>query len=324
MSRLDRMDLKMIEKPVVIVGGGPAGIASAIWCCDLGLRTILLDSEDKFGGQLFRIHNRIANYPGIDAANGEQLRLAMLRTADSFQFEQRPKTEVRKIETDPLNVVLADGERIEASAIIISTGVRRRSLDAKGVERFRGKGVIESGVKAKDEVQGKNVLIVGGGDAAVENALILRENAKSVTVVHRRNSLSARTEYAEPALIDRKIRFLFNSKVEELIGSEDLEKILCRDLVTNDFISVDADAILIRIGVEPNSEIFAGTIDRDDGGYIITDRYGNTNVEGVYAVGDVANPVAPTIATAVGTAAMAAKQIVANSKKNMDILRKFE
>lgn len=318
------MHVENKENPVVIVGGGPAGIASAIWCCDLGLKTVLLESTDKFGGQLFRIHNRIANYPGIEAANGEDLRQAMIRSADSFQFEQRLKAEVRSIEANPLAVVLELGDRIEACAIIIATGVRRRSLDAKGLEQFKGKGVIESGIKAKDELRGKKVVIVGGGDAAVENALILSESAERVTVVHRRNGLSARSEFAEQAMNDQKIEFLFNSKVDELIGGENLEKIRCRNLLTDDSISIDADAILVRIGVEPNSDLIAGLIDRDDGGYIMTDRTGQTKVEGIYAVGDVANPVAPTIATAVGTAAVAAKQIVANSKKNMDILRKFE
>jgi thioredoxin reductase (NADPH) len=174
-----------------------------------------------------------------------------------------------------------------------------------------GKGVLVSGSRDRREVSGKRVAIVGGGDAALENALILSEFASKVYVIHRRKAFSARSEFVEKVAAKHNVETLYSTTILAINGSERLDSVTTLETDREESRELAVDALLIRIGVEPNSELIAGQVETDERGYITVDRTGRTSLKRVYAVGDVANPVAPTIATSVGTGAAAAKAIAA-------------
>ena len=300
---------KNIDFDVLIAGGGPAGLSALLWCAELGLSAILLEKEAEFGGQLLHTHNAIQNYLGIEAANGREMRDSFLRQLENTGIKRLTGAEIVEADLVRKTVTLADGTAISGHAIIIATGVRRRKLMVPGEVEFRGRGILDSGVTAMDEVRGKTVLIVGGGDAALENALILSETAREILVVHRRGELTARREFVKKARESEKIELLFNTQITEIIGKEGVEAVETKHLTSGRLLRMQTDAVLIRIGVEPNTELFRGQIELDDEGYVIIDRNCATSLQGVFAVGDVANRLAPTISTAVGHGAAAVKAI---------------
>lgn len=293
---------------VVIIGGGPAGMSAAGWCDDLGLSCCIVERSSCLGGQLGWIHAPISNYPGINAANGNDL-LERFRNclpgAIDYLFNE---TVDSLLPGDPV-VSSASGECISGKAIVIATGVRRRKLGVAGEDEYVGRGILDSGAKAKDKVEGKKVVIIGGGDAALENASILSKTASKVTVIHRRAAFSARAEFLESVANRSNVEMLLSSKVISINGDDKVRSVTYRHEDAQDERVIDADAVLIRVGVEPNSELVRGIVDLDTRGYVVVDRNCRSSVPGFYAIGDVSNPTAPTIAGAVGDAATAIKSI---------------
>ena len=306
------MSQKTAEFDVIIIGGGPGGLSAAFWCAELGLNALLLERKAEFGGQLLRTFKAIKNHLGADAANGREMRDQFLRQVENTNAMLLCGDEVAAADLTEKTVVLADGTRYSARAIIIATGVSRRKLNVPGEAEFYGKGILESGEKSKNDVIDKRVLIVGGGDAAIENALILSRAAKKIFVVHRRSKFSAWDEFVERASRDEKIEFIFNSTVTAIIGNEKAEAVEVEYTLTGARLSIPVDAVLIRVGVAPNTGLFRGQIDMDDAGFIRVDCNGETRLTHVFAIGDVANPLAPTISGAVGGGANAAKIIATN------------
>ncbi|MDQ3131280.1 MAG: NAD(P)/FAD-dependent oxidoreductase [Acidobacteriota bacterium] len=296
---------------VIIIGGGAAGLSAALWCDELGLSCLLLEAEAEFGGQLLRVYNRIENHLGIEARNGRYLRDCFVRQTENRGFIRRLETKVSQIDAENKNITLPDGEELSAKTLIIATGVRRRKLNVEGEEFFRGRGIIESGKKDAAAVAGKTVLIVGGGDAALENALILAETAKKVYLAHRRRNFRGRTEFLEKILPHPKIKIFTESAVRRIVGGESIEAVEIQNLKNNEIQNLPIEVVLIRIGVAPNSEIVRGKVDLDADGYIKINSNCETSVKRIFAVGDVANPLAPTVSSAVGTGATAAKAISA-------------
>ena len=309
---------KTTRTDVLILGGGPAGMSAASWCSELGLATILIERESEIGGQLRSIYGPIENYMGVRAENGREMLSHFLETIDRFSFLQMLKTDVSHVDIPSMCVRLDDDREISFRALIIATGVRRRRLGILGEEEFRGRGVIESGVRDRDLVAGKRVVIVGGGDAAIENALLLAEEAASLTVVHRRNGLRARAEFLE-AMRDRDdIELLFETVVNRIVGDSTVTGVELEDVTTGQTRTIAADIVLIRIGVEPNSELVGDAVDVDEYGYLVVDASGQTSAPGVFGAGDVANPTAPTISTATGTGATAARSVYKLLKTKQD------
>lgn len=300
----------MAEKTsqVLIIGGGAAGISAAIWCADLGLTATLVE-RSEIGGQLHWIHNRITNYPGVVAENGKVLNDRFRSSLDSYSINAH-RAEIRRFAALDLSCIDADGSKLSADAIIIATGIRRRTLDVPGEQSFVGRGILGSGSRDRKEVAGKRVVVIGGGDAAAENALILAEYADHVHLIHRGSSLSARDEFRTAVEGHDRIEIILSTHIRAFYGQEHLETI---ELSNRQ--SIDIDHAVIRVGVEPNSDRFAGQIELDDRGYLLVDGECRTSAEMVYAIGDVANPVAPTIATAVGMAATAVKSIAKQLRK---------
>jgi len=296
---------------VIIIGGGAAGLSAALWCDELGLSCLLLEAEAEFGGQLLRVYNRIENHLGSEANNGRHLRDCFVRQVENRGFTRRLQTKVSRIDAENKKITLPNGEEFSAKNLIIATGVRRRKLNVEGEDFFRGRGIIESGKKDAAAVVGKNVLIVGGGDAALENALMLAETAKKVYLAHRRKDFRGRAEFLERIGSNRKIEITTETVIERIVGSGRVEQVETRNLRTDETRVLPIEAVLIRIGVAPNSEIIREKVALDTDGYIKINSNCETSVKGIFAVGDVANPLAPTVSGAVGMGATAAKAISA-------------
>lgn len=305
------MTEKNAAADVIIIGAGPAGLSAAAWCVELGLKTIIFEKDPEPGGQLLHIFNPVTNYIGVETANGRELRDLFVRSFEKGKPVTRLSAEIAEIDPLAKSIVAASGERFPARALIVATGVRRRSLGIPGEDTFQGKGIIESGSNEKEKVTGKTVLIVGGGDAALENALILANKASKVYVIHRRSELSARTEFTERALNHPMIEFRRETVVKGINGNSEVEAVEVAQINTGKIEKLAVDIVLVRIGVQPNTELLRAKIELDSKGYILVNSDCETSAPGVYAIGDAANPVAPTISTAAGMGATAAKALQA-------------
>jgi thioredoxin reductase (NADPH) len=294
---------------VIIIGGGAAGLSAGLWCDDLGLNALLLESEKEFGGQLLWTHNAIENHLGIKAKNGRELRDVFLKQISNRNFVKHLQTEVKDIDVEKKEVFLSNGESFSAKYLVIATGIRRRKLNIEGEDDFEDKGMLVSGKRDKDSVKNKNVVIAGGGDAALENALILSETAKKIILVHRRNEFRARDEFIEQVQNLGNVEVLFDTAFTKISGNQGIEAVEVKNLKTDKQQNLSVDAVLIRIGVEPNTDFLRGKIDLDISGYIKIDNLCETNVKRIFAIGDVANPSAPTVSSAVGMGATAVKTI---------------
>lgn len=283
---------------VIIIGGGPAGMSAAIRCAELGIDAILLERGAELGGQLLWTYNAIDNYPPFKAKNGRELRDHFLRRVENVGAKYLTNSTVAHADLREKIITLANGDRYSAKAVILATGVRRRLLNIPGETEFQGRGILESGIKDKDKVRGKTVVIVGGGDAAVENACILSEVAKKVIVVHRRNRFTAQRKFVEAAQSLQNVEFLFETRVTAIFGDATVRTVEIQNLKSANRSKVTTDAVLIRIGIEPNTLLFDGQIDFDDAGYISTKNTCLTDVSAIFAVGDIANPTDLTISAA--------------------------
>ncbi|MGI8638525.1 MAG: NAD(P)/FAD-dependent oxidoreductase [Pyrinomonadaceae bacterium] len=295
---------------VIVIGGGTAGISASLWCDELGLKTLLLEENNELGGQLLRVYNPIKNHLGTEAKNGRELRDIFVKQIERCNFTTKLSSAISEIDLENKTVLLNDGEKFSAQALIIATGVSRRKLGIEGEEKFQSKGILESGKRDRDLVKGKNAAVVGGGDGAFENALILAETASEITLIHRRRDFHARAEFIEQVKNNPKIKILTDSIVQKFIGIERLEAVELKSSKTVETQVLPVEAVLIRIGVEPNTKLLRGKISLDKHGCIKVNQNCETNLEGIFAVGDVANPLAPTISSAVGMGATAAKAIL--------------
>lgn len=298
---------------VIIIGGGPAGMSSVLWCCDMGLRPVLLERASDLGGQMHQIHNPIKNYLGLEAKDGEEMARTFKKSLERLEFERSIGVDVIHLDLRQKFARLADGREFVGDSLILATGVRRRRLDVRGEVEFEGRGVLTSGVSEKGAVAGKRVVIVGGGDAALENSLILSEVALTVTVVHRRSEFSARSHFVDEANLKPNIDFMTETTVSSINGDERIRSVSVTKRYEEKESLIQADFVLVRVGVVPNNELFVNELQTDPRGYVIVNERAETSLEGVFAVGDVANPMSPTINTAVGTGTTAVKSISTNS-----------
>ncbi|MBA4185387.1 MAG: FAD-dependent oxidoreductase [Acidobacteria bacterium] len=298
---------------VIIIGGGAAGLSAGLWCAELGLNALLLEANIELGGQLLWIYNSIENHLGSKAENGRELRDVFVRQIENRRFAIRLQSEINDINLEKREVFLSSGEKISARFLIIATGTRRRKLNVEGEEKFKNKGIIESGKRDAKTVKDKEVCVIGGGDAAFENALVLAETASKVTLAHRRKDFRARAEFIEQTQNNQKIKILTETILRKIIGNEQVEAVELEDLNTKERFTVNVQAIIFRVGVEPNTEFLRGRVALDENGYIKINQNCETNVKGVLAVGDVANPLAPTVSSAVGMGATAVKTLFTKS-----------
>ncbi|HEU4768115.1 MAG TPA: FAD-dependent oxidoreductase [Pyrinomonadaceae bacterium] len=303
---------------VIIIGAGPAGLSAAFWCDELGLDTLVLEQADQIGGQLHRVYNPIENYLGLKTRNGPELLEIFSREVDAAEFDLWTGAVIDSIDLRARRISLRSGETLPAISIIIATGVRPRTLGIPGEEEFAGKGIIESGTRDRDLFAGEDVCVIGGGDAAVENALLLAEVCPTVTLVHRGKKLRARREFAERVRPNHHVTVFTESTVTRIMGDARVEAVEIQRKGGIKPFQLAVRGVLIRIGVEPNTELFRDQLTIDERGYIDVNSKQETNVPMIFAIGDVSNPTAPTISGATGAGATAAKAIAARLNRKAD------
>ena len=294
---------------VIIIGAGPAGISTAFWCDELGLDTLVLEQAEQIGGQLHRVYNPIENYLGIKARNGDEFIDILSNHIEAAEFDLWTQVAISSVDLKAKRVSLASGETLQSIAIVIASGVSPRELGVPGEKEFAGKGIMESGSRDRKLFAGRDVCVVGGGDAAVENALLLAEVCPTVTLVHRGKKLRARREFRERLQSTHCITVFTESVVTRIMGEDQVEAVEIKRKQALKPFQMAVRGVLIRIGVEPNTGLFREQLQTDANGYVVVNSQQETNMPMVFAIGDVSNPVAPTISSATGAGATAAKVI---------------
>lgn len=302
---------------VLIIGAGAAGLSAALWCDELGLDTLVLEERAETGGQLLWVHNPIENYLGLRAKDGRELRDMFAAQVADAEFDLWTNVCIESLDLRAKRVTLASGEELQSIFLVIATGLRRRRLNVPGESEFAGRGMIESAARDRELFAGRDVCVVGGGDSAVENALLLAEVCPTVTLVHRRKKLKARAEFVEQLKGEHCITVFTESELLRVIGDESGERggqVEAVEIKRRGAIKpfqLATGGVLVRVGYEPNTELFRAQLKMDEGGYIVINSEHEASVDNVFAVGDVSNPLAPTISGATGAGATAAKIIAA-------------
>jgi thioredoxin reductase (NADPH) len=296
---------------VIIIGAGPAGLSAAFWCDELGLDTLVLEQAEQIGGQLHRVYNPVNNYLGLKARNGRELLEHFSAGVEDAGFDLWTGAEIESVDLRAKKIALRSGERLQSIAVIVATGVRARTLNLPGEKEFAGKGMIDSATRDRDLFAGQDVCVVGGGDAAVENALLLAEVCPTVTVVHRGRKLRARREFVERLQPNHAVTVFTESVLTRIIGTDHVEAVEIQRKDGLKPFQLAVRGVLIRIGVEPNTELFREQVELDQKSYVAVNSEHETSVSMVFAIGDVSNPTAPTISGATGAGATAAKVIAA-------------
>ena len=292
---------------VVIVGSGPAGYTAAIYAARAQLNPVILAGSVTAGGALMNT-TEVENYPGfIEGIMGPELMNQMQEQAERFGAEIRYEdVTALELEGDVKRVTTSDGA-YEARTVIISTGSEYRHLGVDGEERLSGHGVSYCATCDGFFFKDQDIVVVGGGDSAMEEATFLTRFARSVTVVHRRDELRASAVMAKRAQEDPKISFAWNSRVVELDGEDSLTGVTLEDTVTGDRRRLEATGLFVAIGQVPRSELVADVLELDEAGYIKVEVPSQrTHIPGVFACGDVADPTYQQAIPAAGSGGRAA------------------
>ena len=292
---------------VVIVGSGPAGYTAAIYAARAQLNPVILAGSVTAGGALMNT-TEVENYPGfVEGIMGPELMTQMQEQAERFGADIRYEdVTALELEGDVKRITTSDGI-YEARTVIISTGSEYRHLGIDGEERLSGHGVSYCATCDGFFFKDQDIVVVGGGDSAMEEATFLTRFARSVTVVHRRDELRASAVMAKRAQEDPKISFAWNSRVVELDGEDSLTGVTLEDTVTGDRRRLEATGLFVAIGQVPRSELVANVLDLDEAGYIKVEAPSQrTRIPGVFACGDVADPTYQQAITAAGSGCRAA------------------
>ncbi|HEY9077438.1 MAG TPA: thioredoxin-disulfide reductase [Anaerolineaceae bacterium] len=294
---------------VLILGSGPAGLAAALYAARAELAPLVLTGMEM-GGQAALTHT-IENYPGFpDGVGGQELGELFQKQAERFGA---------RIEFDTANVVdlsqhpfkiSADGGNYFTKALIIATGARPNHLNVPGEVELTGKGVSYCATCDGWFFKDKRVVVVGGGDSALEEGIFLTRYASSVTIIHRRDTLRAGAVLQKRANENPKISFIWNSVIKEIQGTEKVTSVLVENLKTGEKQSLSADGVFIFIGHQPNTSMFKGQLAMDDAGYIQVNNKLQTSIPGVFACGEAADPTFRQVITSAGMGAGAAMQAV--------------
>jgi thioredoxin reductase (NADPH) len=293
-------------RDLIVIGGGPAGYTAALYAARANLQPLVIEGF-QWGGQLM-ITSEVENYPGYaEGVLGPQMMADFRRQAERFgaEFITDDVTKVDFSER-PFRVWIGDDE-YRARAVIVATGATARTLGLDSEERLQGRGVTYCAVCDAAFYPQKEVVVVGGGDSAMEEAIFLTKFASKVIVVHRRNEFRASQIMEQRARANEKIEFVTPAVVEEVLGESKVEGVRLRNLETDEVFELPADGIFVAIGHDPNTSLFLDQLEHDKAGYLITKpRTTETNVPGVFATGDVQDHVYRQAVTAAGSGTMGA------------------
>ncbi|HEX2496926.1 MAG TPA: thioredoxin-disulfide reductase [Gaiellaceae bacterium] len=293
-------------RELIVIGGGPAGYTAALYAARANLEPLIIEGF-QWGGQLM-ITSDVENYPGYpEGVLGPEMMKDFRRQAERFgaEFVSDDVTRVDFSER-PFRVWVGD-EEYRAEAVIVSTGAEARKLGLESELRLQARGVSYCAVCDAAFFREKNIVVVGGGDSAMEEAIFLTKFADKVTIVHRRDEFRASQIMEDRARANDKIEFVTNAVVEEVLGDTSVTGVRIRDVRTDELTELPTDGLFVAIGHDPNSKLFAEWLDLDENGYILT-KPGSTetNVEGVFAVGDVVDHTYRQAITAAGMGCMGA------------------
>ena len=298
----------MQKERVIVIGSGPAGLTAALYTARAQMEPLVIVGN-QLGGQVSITHE-VENYPGfVDGIGGPELIDVMVKQAERFgaKLEYDSVVEVDFTQGSPFTVKTHSKEYL-ADAVIVTAGASPRLLDIPGEKEMTGKGVSYCGTCDGFFFRGKDVVVVGGGDSALEEGIFLTKFANKVEIIHRRDELRAGPHLQKRAFANDKISFMWNTTVEEVRGNGVVNEILLKDKLSGETRTHETDGVFIFIGHYPNSNFLTGQVAMDEEGYILTDELMRTSVPGVFCAGELQDPIYRQVATSVGQGCAAAMQ----------------
>ncbi|MBN2169432.1 MAG: thioredoxin-disulfide reductase [Actinobacteria bacterium] len=290
----------------VIIGGGPAGLTAGLYLCRSRIRTVLLEKQLP-GGQAVN-SPLIENYPGFpEGIDGMELISLFKQQADNFGLDTKTFEAVTSVEvSNGVKILKTDKEEVKANAVIVATGRSPKKMGIPGEDEYMGKGISYCATCDGPLFKDKPVMVIGGGDSAVEEALHLTNFASKVIIVHRRDELRASGYLQERALSEPKLEILWNSEIREVRGNNTVEEAVIENNVTGETGRVPVSGIFFYVGNMPNSSFLSEMVELDKSGYIITDENLETSVPGIFAAGDVRSNPFKQVVIATGEGALTA------------------
>lgn len=304
----------------IILGGGPAGISAGVYCARGNIDCAIIDTS-LLGGQPTN-YLEIENYLGFSSIEGWELSEKFEQHLDKFNVEKFTMEEIQNVDliSNPKVIKTLKGE-YKAHSIIIATGAKSTKLNVSGEKEYTGKGVSYCAVCDGAFYKDKTVVVVGGGNAAVEEGIYLTKFASKVYIVHRRDSLRADKIVQERAFKNEKIEFVWDSVVKEIKGDSKVESVVLKNIKTNKTTEMKTDGVFPYIGFTPNCDNFNGQLKQDEKGFIVTDEYMQTSISGVFAIGDVRVTPLRQVITAVADGAVAGVSAVKYLEKVKEEVR---
>lgn len=303
---------------VLIIGGGPAGISAAVWCKRLGVECLLLEEQAQLGGQLFTIYNEIIDYPGIQAENGIEMQRKMVQHFIDIDCLYEVNTKVISIDERSKTVKVKQQEtekEIGYTYLILATGSSQRKLRVPGEQQMIDRGEVYSASADGEQLKGKRVALIGGGDRAFEGAHLLASKAKEVYLIHRSTHFKAREQYVEKVLSDPGVKVMTDTEVTAIHGKNHVTSIDLKSK-NSECENLLVDAVLIRLGIAPNVELIKEKVTTTQSGLIVINEVHQSSNPAIYAIGDACTPpLFSSISSSAGQGAIVAKHVSSLLKK---------